>query len=222
MNRSVFSLVCLTLFLVGATSNTDAAITVFDSFGPGNGGNDFDPSSADTVGNNLGGETLLDGHTFTPATTGTLAQITIAFEFFQGVNAGTVSLRADAAGAPGAVLESWSVSNLPPFNTVFHTPLTLNDATNVSLTAGTPYWVVVSTTSASTLDWNLTKPITLGIRATSINDGASWRVHSDFQGAFRVTENESASVVPEPASITLWSLIALGSAVSAWRRRKLA
>jgi len=208
--------------LLSAASQAEAAVIVYDNFGPANGGNDYDTASGwgvQTGPPSFNNFTV--GDTFTPSTTGTLSDITVALEFIQGVNAATVSLRADTGGVPGAVLESWTVSSLPPADGTFHTPTTVSDVTNVPLNAGTHYWVVIAATAnSSRLEWMfIDSGIGARSHAGSIDLGASWETLLSTQGAFRVTENLSTSAVPEPASLALWSIGVLGIAVAGYLRR---
>src|SRR5262249_4736271 len=147
---------------------------VYNNFGAGNGGLDYNTGSYHTLGNAPNpAENWVAGEKFTPSQTGSLSQITIALLYLGGTNAGTVSLRADNAGLPGAVLESFSVTSLPSGDGHFHAPLTVTDTLNQPLVAGTPYWVVASTTTSSHLAWNLNNTGATS-DAISSDGGTTW------------------------------------------------
>jgi hypothetical protein len=197
-----------------------ADVIVYNNFGAGNGGNDYQTAVGWTVGNDFSGDNVAIGEKFTPSTTGTLSQIILALEYVAGPNAGTVSLRADNAGVPGATLESFSVSSLPPSDSNFHTPLDLVSVTQPALSAGTPYWIVASTTIASSLSWMFNNTSATASHATSFDGGTTWVANNDTQGAFRVTENLRVTTgVPEPSTLALLS-IGLGAFASKRLRRR--
>jgi hypothetical protein len=202
---------CLSVLLAVATS-ARADIIVYNNFGAGDS---YQTSVGWTVGNDFSGDNIAIGETFTPSTTGTLSRIVVALNYAFGTNAATISLQADAGGVPGAVLESFSVSNLPPLDGNYQTPTTVTDATNAALVAGTPYWVVASTTTDSSLGWMLSDSAT-GSHATSFDGGATWSATTDSQAAFRVTENVPQSV-PEPST---FALLGIGMAAGGWLRRR--
>ncbi len=210
----------LALFLA-STGRLNAAFVAYSNFGPGNGGLDYNTSNGWFVGGRSG-ENDAVGERFTPSQAGTLSQITLALEFEkQGTNEGTVSLRADNGRVPGAILESWSVSNLPTEDASFHTPISVTDAINEPLLAGTTYWVVVSTGASNGLSWHTNNIDAHASHATSTDGGASWSTDFTVQGAFQVTENPlETAAAPEPASLTLLATGALGLLGYGWRKRR--
>jgi hypothetical protein len=113
---AVLGLAALTLWLAAA-GGARAAFVAYNNFGPGNGGLDYNVNGGIFLGSTRKGTNEADGVQFTPSQTGTLSQITVALEYISGANAATVSLRADAGGLPGAVLESFNLTDLPPLPT---------------------------------------------------------------------------------------------------------
>jgi hypothetical protein len=198
-----YLIAAVSILLLAAANGVRADVIAYSSFGPGNGGNDYNTGLGWTVGNDFSGDNIAVGESFTPSQTGTLSKIVVALQFVAGTNAGTISLRADAGGVPGAVLESFNVGSLPTDDGAFHTPTTVNDALNVPLVAGTTYWVVASASATDSLAWMFSDSAT-GNHATSFDGGATWFANPDSQGAFRVTEN--LPTVPEPSSLTVLSI----------------
>jgi hypothetical protein len=84
---------------------------------------------------------------FTPAANATVTKIeTSAGRQGSGSSGFEISLYSDAGGIPGSVLQTSHVANLPQYGECCDVS-TANFATGVPVTAGTQYWVVVSTTS---------------------------------------------------------------------------
>ncbi len=84
---------------------------------------------------------------FTPTANATVTKIeTSAGRQSSGNGGFEIGLYTDAAGVPGTVLQTVHVSNLPQYGQCCDVS-TANFTTGVQVTAGTQYWVVVSTTS---------------------------------------------------------------------------
>jgi len=207
---------------VGTATRVSADTIQYSNFGPANGGLDYYTGAGWTVGN--AGVDFAIGETFTALNSGTLSQITLALELITGTNAAMVSLQTDSGGAPsGTVLESWSVSNLPPDDASFHTPITVTDATSAQLVGGTSYWVVASTTLTSTLSWMLSNTgrggnAVLATHAFSFDGGSTWHTSISTQAAFSVTELGTpgpTTGTPEPSTL---ALVCIGTGVLAARR----
>jgi hypothetical protein len=140
----------------------------------------------------------------------------------------TVRLYADAAGAPGALLDSFTqtVSAVDadgaagPGSVRVHVDLT----SPLLLDANTPYWIGMSGTSVELNQEALTGgTIPLGDGLMAEFTGAD----NHFQGmaavgdmAFRLEGQTAVAAVPEPASLTLAGLGAVGLLGYTWRRQK--
>jgi hypothetical protein len=87
---------------------------------------------------------------FTPAANATVTKIQTSAGRQSAGSAGfEISLYSDASGVPGSVLATTHVSNLPTYGTCCALS-TATFSSGVPVTAGTQYWVVVSTTSQDT------------------------------------------------------------------------
>jgi len=103
--------------------------------------------------------TYWDAVAFTPSTSLSVTKISVAVGF---VNYGEkyddfiLSLNNDSSNTPGTVIKQWKVTNLPTFGSCC-TVETKGDAAGIPVTAGTQYWVVVSTEKKSDVwaAWNV-------------------------------------------------------------------
>ena len=114
-------------------------------------------------------------------TAGPLVSVTLALQYYSGSNGVIVSLAKDSGGAPGNIIESWTVENLPvslmpPVLTI------LPDNLNLTLQAGQEYWLILQPIAPDTLvGWYRT--IEAGMNGDSngnnvypamANGGVSW------------------------------------------------
>jgi hypothetical protein len=84
------------------------------------------------------------GAAFTPAANHTVTKVALALGYISGTNQVQVHLNQDANGVPGAALRTWTAKNLPGAGTCC-TLTTLYDSAGVPVTAGTQYWITVTT-----------------------------------------------------------------------------
>jgi hypothetical protein len=182
-------------------------------------GNSYQANLGHFVGQ-LGGSNLVQADPFTPAANYTLDSILIALTHISGTNTATIILTADAGGKPGATIESFTANNLPQFGTTGNSPETLNSTLHPLLQAGTQYWVVASAASPTLDEWNLNSTADFGLHGTNTN-GAGFVTDNDSRGAFEVTGTLTQAVaVPEPSTLALLGLGALGLVGYRWRRRR--
>ena len=105
---------------------------------------------------------------FTPGNTLTLSSVAVAISNISGTNGAVINLMSNtSSGVPGAVLETWSVSNLPSSS---QPPLTsVTSKINPTLQAGQTYWVEVQGLATDTMDVWYTNNLSLGGGMQDIN-----------------------------------------------------
>jgi hypothetical protein len=154
------------------------------------------------------GTFFAQGFSFTPSATEDLLRIDIALSIVTEPDLVIVTLQADNGGLPGAVLQSWNVSGLPPAGTCC-TLQSLTPATTITLFSASGYWLVATPGGTNTLaTWNENNTGSTGRRAVQNSSGGAFSIFgaNDPRGAFAVigtgtgTETETA---PEPASMAL-------------------
>jgi len=131
----------IVLLLLG-TSRDIRADTIFSDFGPGGSyaASNYGLSTSQTVAN-----------AFTPTADYTLGQIDLGLTHFSGTNAVDVDLRNDSSGAPGSLIESWTLTSLPAYGSTLDTAETVTAVGTAFLLQGTQYWLQVSTGDSTTI-----------------------------------------------------------------------
>ena len=129
---------------------------------------------------------------FTPGADHTVTRIEVAVGYSQqGTNGVVLSLNRDSNGVPGKALKTWNASGLPRFGACC-TLVVKSDASGIPVSAGTQYWVVLSTNSheKDTVDgWNFndTNQVDLATVATYPGNNNQWETFQTSQGvAFAV------------------------------------
>jgi len=130
--RLTLAITVLFLFTAGAR-----AATVYSNFDPGM---TFDCCSGHGVGSQTETQT---GFVFTPSASGFLNDIYVAASNASGAGEITFSLYNQVASEPGDVLEVFSLSQLPDFNTAFQAQH-INAAGTTFLDSSQSYWLVAS------------------------------------------------------------------------------
>jgi len=190
------------LALVALPSTSRAGtITVYSNFGAGNS---YDCCNAYTESGagSFTGFNALQSMAFTNATgqNVVLTQIDIADSFVTGNNSMTLNLYADKAGVPGALLESWTVNNLPDLGTCC-TIATVFDSAGVVLLNGATYFIAPASDGVTWEAWNWNVIGASGAGALSTDGGITWVAGPyDPNGAFDVFAKPS---VPEPSGVLL-------------------
>jgi len=145
---------------------------------------------------------------FTPTGNFALSQIDAALTYYyypnnNSLNSVVLSLNSDSGGLPGAVLMSWTLNDLPPYQACC-TVETVVPASGVTLISGVQYWLVTSPTTSSTFaNWNSQQlPGMVGINAQNLGSGwSSWL--STTRGAFDVIGTPLLADVPEPGTAVI-------------------
>jgi hypothetical protein len=114
---------------------------------------------------------------FVPSSTFVVSNITLPLSYMSGANGAVINLMSTSALLPGAVLESWSVSNVPSGPVVTSVSSKLNPV----LQAGQTYWVDVEPLAGDTLVYWYTNNLGLPGGMTNINQ-AGWTGLSGYAG----------------------------------------
>jgi hypothetical protein len=141
------------------------SVTIFNNIGTGSAAYDCCSGYA-VVGPEAGfpGEGWIAA-AFTPDADRILTEIDVAASYNgSGKNRMRLSLYSDDSGVPGAVLGSWELHDLTVFQTCCAVAIKKGkNRLNVSVKAGTQYWVVLSNDAKNTglsgaWNWNTTDP----------------------------------------------------------------
>jgi hypothetical protein len=127
---------------------------------------------------------------FTPGADHTVTRIEVAVGFSQqGTNGVVLSLNLDNNGVPGQALRTWNASNLPRFGDCCAL-VVKSDKSGIPVSAGTQYWVVLSTNSKEkdTVDgWNFNDTNQMDLATVASYTSNKWTVFQTTQGvAFAV------------------------------------
>lgn len=189
-------------------SQLSSAATVYSNFGPGAG-------YTSTAGNGVGGPTSQFGSLETAMAFSVvggsyyLTAIDIAFRRMNGPSQAGLTIRADAAGQPGAILEQVSFIPTDSFDETVN--VILSGLTEIS--SGSLYWLAISMPADGEGIWCYPEPQATGSIAKSIDGGVTWTSPNQNVSAFSV----SGVAVPEP---TGFSLLVCGAACSFYLRRR--
>jgi hypothetical protein len=113
---------------------------------------------------------------FTPTADATVTRIEIGVGYSTGTNRINIGIYNDSNGLPGTALVSQDVTNLPTFGSCCAT-VNLKYGRGIQVTAGTQYWVVLSTDSTD-MDflggWNDNTPDQVTRVNQAENFGSGW------------------------------------------------
>jgi hypothetical protein len=138
------------------------------------------------------------------------------------VDAFEIRFYSDAAGEPGALLQTFAVGNavsrtavgvVGPFTEYGYTA---NLGAGFAIAAGTAYWLVIANdTTGDNDNWYWSAQTGAGNVQLTLDDGGSWAPAAVPAAALFTLDN--AVVVPEPASLVL---AGIGIAAAVGRRRQ--
>jgi hypothetical protein len=197
--------------LLAALPALSPASVIFTNFGPALG---YDTLQGNPVGNDFGGDNAAEGDSFTPGSTAKFGSALLALNCAAGcpvASSFAISLDADNADAPGAVIESF----LFPATTLGtqgtnNAPIMVTSILKPTLTAGARYWITVSSSTNFAISWSLNTTGDASDQAVSSDGGASWFAPSGMTPSALEVDSTTTSSVPEPTTFLLGGAMTLG------------
>jgi hypothetical protein len=130
---------------------------------------------------------------FSPAVTALLGQIEVPVDAISGVGNLVVEITSDGGGIPGPIVKE-SLSATAPATASL---VTLTSILHPTLTAGTTYWIVVTTSGTLNINWFVASD--LNLRSADFFSSGSWNASSgSTKGSAEVD-----GLAPEPSSVAL-------------------
>src|SRR5438067_11474309 len=155
MRRIVWSALFLMLLSLPAR-----AVVIYTDFGPGNSFNSSGVAGAVT-------STIGEAFEFTAAATGLVSSVDFAANVLSGTPSYTVSIAADAANHPGAIIDSMTATGLTTTPSVVNALSTLHPL----LIQSTKYWIEITAGDATLGNTFVNNQSVLGLHARSDNAG---------------------------------------------------
>lgn len=192
--------------LLLAVPSVAPAAVVFTNFGPGL---TYDTTGGNAVGNAFDGNNYGEADTFTLGASANLASLKVALSCSVGCPVAanfTIALTGDAGDQPGAIIESFSF----PATTLGilggnNAPVTANSVLHPLMTAGTQYWVTVTSSLAYSIAWNWNSINDTTDQALSTDGGGTWFAPSGLTPAAFEVDSTASTTVPEPGAGLLLS-----------------
>jgi hypothetical protein len=214
MQQSKGALTLGAMAMVWASAGVGRADVVYDSFGGGTG---YSSSSWNDVAGPSAAiaNPRSPAFPFTPASSFNFTLAELPLEHELGINHYTVSLRADQAGLPGAVLESFDLTNLPSYSSPGLTDVI--SASHPLLVAGQKYWLAAMPVSSTAMGlWAMRSPAVGGNKALTPDLGQTWTLN-EFGFQTMSPMRIEGTPAPEPAGLAV--LAVGGLLMGRWRRR---
>lgn len=180
-------------------------------------GNQFGPDGAGVGAIPVPGLLVTQATRFTPLQDYSLTSLLVPIASVSGPAEIEIQLLQDSGGRPGAVLESFHITGLPPAGPLL--PFLATSVAHPLLQAGVPYWVALTGgTPGSFGMWGLTvftgDPLAGGATRNIMNGvDQGWVLNLGTRMGVVMVNGEE---IPEPSSLVL---AATGIACLYWRRR---
>lgn len=218
MNRLIVS--CITAIFVFCMQSSAFAIIVYDTFSPGQTYSFGPIYPVENYFTSSVGSNKQHADQFIPTVDVNLAQIDVAVQDVFQVNKVDFYITSDSLGAPGSILESFSLEGAMARANTPNAFVTATSTVNPVLRAGIPYWlVVVAPENLVQIAYFMNDQNIFGQHAVRQN-GGPWEVSREVQGVFRITGDAvNANAVPEPTTMLLFGTGMVGAVL---RRRKQA
>jgi hypothetical protein len=188
----------------------------------------YDATIANQVGNDGAGDDVYQAAGFKLISSGIVSQYELALSCFSASacsssvsNPLTVALTSDKSGAPGAVIESFTLnaSTLTTFGSSAGNTgalITLNSKLDPLLVSGSTYWLEVTSDRNNMVVWYFNNSgDSRSSQALSLDGGVTW-AGGLTPSAFQI----NGTLVPEPSSIGL--VLGAGLLLSIFRKRRKA
>lgn len=145
---------------------------------------------------------------FSPALTSPLGQIEVPVDAISGTGNLVVNITSDGGGVPGPTIEE-SLSATAPGTASL---VTLTSVLHPTLTSGTTYWVVVTTSGTLNINWFVASD--LNLRNADFFSSGAWHASSgSTKGSAEID-----GLAPEPSSVTLAAMGVAFILIRAMRR----
>jgi hypothetical protein len=217
-----FTWILATIVLLWYGLGSAKADHLYNTFGPGDS---YDPINGFRVNGsaNPAFGYVASAMEFSPSETATLDLVRFAvYATTAGPGSVDAVLVSDNGGQPGATLEDLGSVSVPGNNTP--AIYSLSSSLHPLLTTGTSYWFILQPTDpSSALDvvWDHPDPPVLATAAYTLDPAhGSWNTLGNFIQAAVDIQGSPQTPVPEPASLGLLGLGALGLGIGAWRERR--
>jgi hypothetical protein len=217
MNKMLHLAAVSAALLVLSLSSAARADVIFNNFGTG----DTFPDSGRIVQgeavNNIGNVDQAVGFTVPASNNYDLTDIRIGIGVFSSPFNGEgpldIILAADSGGLPGAALKTFSLNINSTGEQIAHA----SGGATLQLNAGTQYWVIADGKTTFDGGWEFNPIGDMGPTAGR-SDNGPWNLHVDDKTRMALRVEGRAIPSPEPASVVLLAMGAIGLVTLCGRR----